>query len=194
MKHLLLSTTILFGLAGLAPSAASAATYDWSLHGADSGAGTLTTGAADNGGFDILSFTGQIDGQAVSLLGGQPGFDLQPGPHPAFSPDGLSYDNIVYPLSNSPLIPCALPSGFTNQLADAYGILFTYGKDEGEIWGNGPFGPSAAYSFEVVNSSGAVVSYNGSAIFGVPEPATWAMMLMGFGLVGALRRRTLVAA
>jgi hypothetical protein len=27
----------------------------------------------------------------------------------------------------------------------------------------------------------------------VPEPATWAMMIMGFGLIGALRRRSAVA-
>ncbi|QMW24588.1 PEP-CTERM sorting domain-containing protein [Sandaracinobacteroides saxicola] len=35
----------------------------------------------------------------------------------------------------------------------------------------------------------------GSATPGIPEPATWAMMIIGFGMVGsALRRRTAVAA
>jgi hypothetical protein len=89
MKRHLLSATMILGFASLG-SMASAATSDWTLSGADKGSGQLTvggpitvtytvTGGTDPGtvtttGYDILSFSGLIDGLSVSLLGGQPGF------------------------------------------------------------------------------------------------------------------------
>src|SRR4051794_31269064 len=66
---------ITFGLAlAIWVPPASATLYNWTLTGADNGSGTVTTGAADNGGFDIVGMTGAIDGFPISgLLGGQPG-------------------------------------------------------------------------------------------------------------------------
>jgi hypothetical protein len=73
---------------------------------------------------------------------------------------------------------------------------------EGEIWGNGTappyiFGPPGAYTFEVATgihtpASGdtpqtPIVSYyNGDVGFQVvvPEPSTWAMMILGFAGLG----------
>jgi hypothetical protein len=41
--------------------------------------------------------------------------------------------------------------------------------------------------YQQVNGSGSAV---GSAVPAVPEPATWAMMLLGFGAIGfSMRRR-----
>jgi hypothetical protein len=39
------------------------------------------------------------------------------------------------------------------------------------------------------NPTGLRVEFTGSAVNEVPEPASWAMMIMGFGLVGAMARR-----
>jgi hypothetical protein len=217
MKRILLPATMILGCASLG-SMASAATYDWTLSGADNGSGQLTvgnamtvtytvTGGTDPGtvsttGYDILSFTGVIDGHSVTLLGGQPGFLPNPpdpgtppgvSGSPAFSAYGLSYDNILYVNGTSVLIPCELTPALTNQYLDAYGVLLSYKGIEGEIWGNGPFGPPGNYyTFATQNStSGAGGGYlysNSVERFSIttPEPSTWAMMLVGFvGLVFA---------
>ena len=36
----------------------------------------------------------------------------------------------------------------------------------------------------VLRSSGSVTGFNQSMTSGVPEPSTWAMMAIGFGLIG----------
>jgi hypothetical protein len=46
--------------------------------------------------------------------------------------------------------------------------------------------PSRLYSFQVGGASAA--GFDGR-LFAVPEPASWAMLITGFGLVGAMRRR-----
>jgi len=43
--------------------------------------------------------------------------------------------------------------------------------------------------YQSINSPGLGESGTGNAVPGVPEPATWAMMLLGFGAVGAAMRR-----
>lgn len=228
MRLGLFSTTMFFGLATLAPLSASAnITAHWVLSGADSGSGTMILGNPDNGGYDIASLTGTIDGFSVSLLGGDPGW--LPGPPnsntppgvtaaPAYSAYGLTFDNILYPAGDSPDIPCFGPTTTrSNQFADAYGILFSFGGNEGEIWGNGThgdyiFGPPGLYTFEVATGIATpadlsaippvlqtpVVGYyqNVDAFqVSVPEPSTWAMMLLGFaGLGFAGYRRARLAA
>jgi hypothetical protein len=226
MRGILLSAAMIFGFADLG----AAATYDWKLAGVDSGSGQLTvggpitvsytvTGGTDPGsisttGYDILSFTGVIDGHSVSLLGGQPGFlpnlpdpGTPPGVSgaPAFSAYGLSYDNILYVHGTSLLIPCELTPALTNQYLDAYGVLLSYNGIEGEIWGNGPFGAPGTYTFATQNSSGVpdgpylYSSPTESFAISTPEPSTWAMMLIGFaGLISSgylsSRKRVPVAA
>lgn len=219
-RPLLASTAMLLGLGVLALSSAAAdTTYKWAITGQDSGSGLITLGAPDNGGYDIVSFTGSLNGYAVSLLGGDPGW--QPGPvnsntppgvttAPAYSTDGLTYDNIFYP-GDSPDIPCFGPTtSQSNQYADAYGILFNYGGNEGEIWGNGTaepyiFGPTALYTFEVASGIATPANYGATPytpqtpivsvydpadafVIYVPEPAAWTIMLAGFALAGTCLR------
>jgi hypothetical protein len=56
---------------------------------------------------------------------------------------------------------------------------------------NGPGGPSSTTSYSLA----AQLTYDEAPVGGVPEPATWALMIMGFGTAGAMlrRRRTLAA-
>ncbi len=220
MKRFLLRLVVTSGLVTLA-SIASATTYDWSLTGTDNGSGQLTiggpitvtytvTGSEDPGtisttGYNILTFTGSIDGHGVSLLGGQPGFLPNPpdpgtppgvSGSPAISAYGLSFDNILYADGTSVLIPCSLTPSLTNQYLDAYGVLLSYDGIEGEIWGNGPFGAPGTYTFATQNStSGADGGYlyaNGSENFSIsaPEPSTWAMMTFGFAGLGFVGYRS----
>ena len=158
---------------------ASAAYYTWTLSGGgDSGSGFLTTGAADNGGVDITSFGGEIDGTTITgLLGGQPGGGE------AYSPSGaFVYDNILYPQSNS----------VDGALLDTGGILFAIAGGEGNIWGN--FGGAGGYSY-YTSVDGSYFIQNNAATFAavdppapVPEPAP--IELVAVGLVGvALTRR-----
>lgn len=56
---------------------------------------------------------------------------------------------------------------------------------------------AGTYTLDVRGTSGGAASYTGDFNFtaGVPEPATWALMILGFGAVGgAMRRRQSVAA
>ena len=59
---------------------------------------------------------------------------------------------------------------------------------------NSVFDGNATSGF--ANTAGTITQFTGTALAGtVPEPASWALMIGGFGLVGAsLRRRRAVAA
>ncbi len=181
MKYLLIGATALFlGSVAAAPQA-SATVYDWSLDagGGLTGSGMLVTGAAVGSGFDVVSFSGNIGGYAVSLLGGQPGGQ-------ATSPSGaFYYDNTVMPTSDP--------------VFDVNGLLFTVDAQEGNIWGNGTAG-----SYSYWTHDGSSYDYtNGSATFSLteargvdfanvaaPEPAS--MATLGVGLLGLIwaRRRS----
>src|SRR5690349_7535825 len=102
MGKVLLSTAtaLIIALSSVMP--ASAAIYNYALGGFIQGSGTLTTGAVDNCGLDIVGITGTItcscfaSNQTVTgLIGGNPGSGG------SFSPSGLFfYDNLLYPTQN----------------------------------------------------------------------------------------------
>ncbi len=155
-------------LAATVPAAAT--TYQWTMAGGgDSGSGSLVTGAADNGGFDIVSFTGAIDGDTVALLGGQPG-------GATLSADGAYiYDNILYPPPDNPVL-------------DINGVLFSDGVEEGNLfYGLGAPGFYSYYrspfdqAYDIENNS-VTFTLTTDTSAPVPEPASLA--ILGAGLAG----------
>jgi PEP-CTERM motif len=157
-------------VAGLltATAPASATLYDWTLTGGgDYGSGTLVTGAPDNGGVDILSFSGTIDGNPVTLLGGQPGG--------ATATSLFVYDNILYPPPNDPVL-------------DVWGVLFSDAGDEGNIfYGITPLdysywsAPLDRGGDSTTNNS---VTFTLTADLPDPIPEPTSLALFGVGLAG----------
>ena len=112
-------------------------------------------------------------------------------PGPGGAAPGFSYDDLFYP-GGSPQTASDYP--FHGGFLDIYGMVFTL--DDGNsvnFWSNGRLGGKLTYGAGVTNGRD-VLDYAGNV--GVPEPAAWARMLIGFGSIGATmrRRRTVVAA
>ncbi|MBS0480199.1 MAG: PEP-CTERM sorting domain-containing protein [Proteobacteria bacterium] len=106
--------------------------------------------------------------------------------------------------NNSLLGPTNATAGGTKSLADwisgnAGSTLSVYGVEIGfgSGWQGNFFGAVDNVSVQFGNAGGLSSNFEVAATAGVPEPATWAMMIMGFGLMGySMRRRraTLVIA
>ena len=105
----------------------------------------------------------------------------------------LSYDNLYY-TQGAPVV-CDFP--YTGTALDPFGMAFTVaGGYTADIWGLGDlFGPgSKTYGVGVTDGTNGL-AYVGAGISAVPEPSTWALMLIGFGGMGfGLRRARRAAA
>lgn len=119
-----------------------------------------------------------------SLLAVANGVDDGSG-HPSA---GFHYDNIFYP-GGSPLTSSDYP--FSGGVFDIYGVAFVLNDGKAvNLWSNG-FLPGVGLDYGVaVTDRVDVLDYTGGvSIQAVPEPATWAMLVGGFGIVGAGMRR-----
>jgi len=101
----------------------------------------------------------------------------------------LTYNNLFFP-GGSP-IDCDYP--FSGTFLDVFGAAFTIaGGYTVDLWGDGAEpGIGDTYGVGVTNGVSQLdYQFDGvSAVAGVPEPSTWAMMLIGFGgLAWSLRR------
>ena len=161
-------------------SFASATPYAWRFSGgADTGSGTLDTGAASGGGLEVIDLTGTIylDGGVyagtVSLIGGDPGF-----PGALAEPEAVAYDNIVYPTN---------PAG----LVDGNGILMGLAGGpyvaEIDLRGSGnydlPVSSSAAAGPTLYTATGLTFT-----LTEIPEPSSVALLTAGLFVLGVCRR------
>jgi hypothetical protein len=109
----------------------------------------------------------------------------------------LTYDNLFWP-GGSPQTASDYPvhGGFL----DIYGLMFDIGGGKVvDFWSNGISGPGADYYGVAVATSAKAFDYAGGVTASiVPEPSTWAMLLLGFAALGLgyayRRRRSTVAA
>lgn len=188
MKTILLPTAVLALFASSTAHAAFFATTLVSQTNTTAFGSGLVTGAPDGGGrflgsdFDPPTFPGEFTVSFATALGDGAGADLRL--YELASSANETFDLFV----SSDNISFTLIGGFnaTNALIDF----------------NGLFGGPITY-VKLVNSSQQVsadfdaleglYAFRGGAI---PEPASWAMLIAGFGLVGAARRwqRTIVTA
>ncbi len=96
---------------------------------------------------------------------------------------GFSYDNLFY--SGGAPIVCAFP--FTGTFVDPFGVAFTIaGGDTVVFWGDGNSGPGGSLTYGAAVTDGVdKLDYQFAGInAAIPEPSTWAMLLVGFAGVG----------
>jgi len=154
-------------------------------------------------GYSGISST-QIDGPATGVFG----FNVTAGGDqwfgfPSFTPDGIATFTFNAPTNAFGFYSTGVQPAFTaairvvqndgNQLvfnlpvnenggASYFGITDTVGFSSVSIINTSVSGQADAWGIDNV-------SYNFDPGFAVPEPATWAMLILGFGLVGASARR-----
>jgi hypothetical protein len=179
----------LLGLAAAAAllqaTAAHATLLDWSYTAADGtfGGGTFVGDQelGNPGAYDLTSATGSINGHTITGLSGY---------------DGAS--NVVFPGARFPVDTVGF--SVASDADDAFNIY----QDAGSFDPDSPFscgganfcilGPGSVGPGDPVQ---ALTSLSITiAPVSVPEPATWAMMLVGFGGLGAtlrMRRRNAAA-
>ena len=118
-----------------------------------------------------------------SLLAVANGVDDGSG-HPSA---GFHYDNIFYP-AGSPLTSSDYP--FSGGVFDIYGMAFTLNDGNAvNFWSNGVVaGSGLNYGVAITDRTNVLDYTGGVSIQAVPEPASWATMLGGLGILGGYLR------
>ena len=161
------------------PARADTLTFDWTLAGAatslggfgtpGSGAGTFTVTAGAKGDI-ITAMTGEIGGNTVALL-----------------PSGTDgSDNLLFPIGTS------FKRGVSVVDLDTRGITVSTALGDYNIFGAGsPFSIGTVLGNDIDEVGPGGFGVGTLAVAAVPEPSTWAMMLLGFCGLGfmAYRRR-----
>ncbi len=157
--------------------------FDWTFTDAS---GVVGKGVLDvSGAGDILSLTGTYLGEPLTFYSNLnvPGTSTWQGVPNTGGADFVFDDYVT-------------PTAGTNQIS-IYGLLLSVGSGPSirfyDLSLDNPGAKSA--DFFSINSNGSYSSDEGDfTLFTVPEPATWAMLILGLGAIGvALRRRTTVA-
>lgn len=119
-------------------------------------------------------------------------FSLLPVLHGVPSPGGLSaglhYDNLFYP-AGSPQTASDYP--FSGGVFDIYGLVFGIGGSKSvNLWSNGTVpGAGLTYGVAVTNGEDLLDYTSGVNVTAAPEPTSWSLMIIGFGVVGSVMRR-----
>jgi hypothetical protein len=167
---------------------ADAAVYDFTFLTNDNilgiSNGTFTTDASNN----IVSASGTLTSTNVSILGGASSLTFTLAGLGAGTAGFQVWDNVYNPVSQiftGNGLGIRLANGNYSSIYDVSGFSACPGQTCISIdpTNNGPFwnpGDAGTLSVRALNNVAG----------GVPEPATWAMMLIGFGGVGATLRST----
>jgi hypothetical protein len=127
-----------------------------------SGNGEVTGTLESNGSVLVTSISGTVDGSNITGVVRVNGF--------------LGNDNLIFPTATSPAgTPLVDGQGFAFMLANGQDV---------QIFGDGL--PAGIFEIEGTNSNGATELTLTAA---VPEPSTWAMMILGFMGVGFMAYR-----
>lgn len=171
----------------LTSAPASAATWlvDYSSVAGAPQAANLTLTVADvqngNGTYDVLDVGGDVDGDVITGIIANPN---QPGW--SYSSDGLFMIDNAFQLAAPNL--------------SWYGLLFRSAAYEYNLFSDSPTQYElykSDYHSYVANSVGGITVSAPSQFInelrsagGVPEPASWALLITGFGMVGGVFRAT----
>jgi hypothetical protein len=109
------------------------------------------------------------------------------GWYPGIPATAVSYDNLFYPGSGAPLtcLPTLTQPTFPGGYFDNYGVMFSLSNgDVVDMYSNGGSG-GPIYGVVVFSAAtGPDYTSAGGLTLNVPEPSTWAMMVLGFGGLG----------
>jgi hypothetical protein len=159
------------------PAHAATMTFDWTLAGpasslggfgtAGSGSGTFTVTTGANGDL-ITAITGEIGSNAVTLL-----------------PLGTNgSDDLLFPIGTS------FTGGTSVVDLDTNGISVSTTLGDYHIFGAGsPFSIGTVSGNDIFETGPGGFGVGTLAVSAVPEPSTWAMMLLGFACIGAMTYR-----
>jgi hypothetical protein len=176
------------------------ATFSSCKTGASSGvfASGTVIGAANISGPCTGFFTVSLDttAQTITLTGAQVG-NFETGLFAISGITGatitglstLSYASLFDPAAGNGTFATDVPTPQLSFTADSIQILFSsIGSPSGQfVYDAG--GGQAVFSYAVGGLKGKqVAAFAPNAVLAVPEPATWALMLLGFGGMGAILR------
>ncbi len=174
MKHLRIAAAVL-ALTGItAPASAAQYVLNYAGTKTSGGVGTLfatlniaTSDIANGiGGFDVYSVDGIVDGEDVI------GIVPNPNTPGTIETPVFIFNNILFD---------------ANPVFDIYGLAFTTATGTWNLWGEDPDVYTLLKSTPGAGYSGARIG--ALTVTAVPEPASWALLVAGFGLVGAAARR-----
>jgi hypothetical protein len=162
------------------------------------GAAALTMASAANATVNLLFCSMSCTGPATTGSTTTIGYSEAPLDNPTFT-EWLTFSNDLDGLYSVSLSTSSASVDFTSAvLSDGitnYALHFVGASGPNEFWGlDTTFIPMGTYTLLIQGNNNDTGNLGGTVTInpapGVPEPATWAMMLLGFGAIGwQLRRR-----
>ena len=200
MRKVLLAALGSVAILGIAAPASAAITLCTAGTSCVADTTTVNLGAFTNS--PTVTGTVGIGGPLVTFTSTQGNLSTNPGAATVFTASGALLTNLTFQILTGFTaaefnLEQGSPSSFTISLTDSAGDVFN--QVVNNLQGSNIFNIIAPAG--TVYTSGTLVSTTGGAFQdfkqlrvvaagAVPEPATWAMMLLGFGAMGASLRRS----